>query len=86
MYNHSVFFKALSSFILCLGLFACSAEPDPKAEAQKRLEAEAKEIQAKAQAKFEFKEKNCKDKSYVECQKLMQEAGLVKKDKDFRLN
>jgi len=74
---HSVFIKVFSIVSLCFGLFACSGEPDPKVEAQKRLEAEAKEIQAKAKAKIEFKEKNCKGLSYVECQKLMREAGLV---------
>jgi len=74
---NSVSFKVFSIVILCLGLFACSGEPDPKVEAQKRLEAEAKEIQAKAKAKIEFEEKNCNELSYVECQKLMQEAGLV---------
>jgi len=77
MNSHSVMFKKSSILILCLGICACSGEPDPKVEAQKRLEAEAKEIQAKAKAKSEFKEKNCKDLKYVECQKLMQEAGLI---------
>ncbi len=67
-------------------LSGCSSEPDPKLEAQKRLEAEAKEIKAKTMARIEFREKNCKDITEAECLKLMQEAGVGRKGREFKLN
>jgi len=76
--------------ILVFALSACSGETDPEAEAkarfqareaesQKQLQAEVKEIQAKAQARLEFEEKHCKDPK-TDCNKLMQDAGLMSKD------
>ena len=83
---YSGFLKAFAIVILCVGLFACSETSAPEVDedqkkfeaAQKRLEEESKEIQAKAKIKREFEEKNCNGLTYVECQKLMREAGLVK--------